>query len=35
MSKLIQFKGQLTTQYLQKYYESLIENVLSVLLAHY
>lgn len=32
MSKLIQFKCQYTTQYLQKYYESLKENILSVML---
>lgn len=35
MSKLIQFKGQITIYYLQKYYESLKENILSVLLACY
>lgn len=35
MSKLIQFKGQFTTQYLQKYYESLKENILNGELACY
>lgn len=34
MPKLIQFKGQSTTQYLQKYYESLKENILNGQLAH-